>query len=92
MTFWRAQQRAREAGGKLILRIEDLDRDRCRKEFAAAISEDLRWFGIDWDEGPDIGGPFVPYVQSARRPFYSEALENCASVDTFIRASARART
>ena len=75
MTFWRAQQRAREAGGKLMLRIEDLDRDRCRKEFADAISEDLRWFGIDWDEGPDIGGPFVPYVQSARSRFYSEALE-----------------
>jgi len=75
MTFWRAQQRAREAGGKLMLRIEDLDRDRCRKEFADAISEDLRWFGIDWDEGPDIGGHFVPYVQSARRRFYSEALE-----------------
>ncbi|HZI49146.1 MAG TPA: tRNA glutamyl-Q(34) synthetase GluQRS [Pyrinomonadaceae bacterium] len=75
MTFWRAQQRAREAGGKLILRVEDLDRDRCRKEFADAISEDLRWFGIKWDEGPDIGGPFVPYVQSARRRFYSEALE-----------------
>src|SRR6478752_255079 len=50
MTFWRAQQRAREAGGKLILRIEDLDRDRCRKEFAEAISEDLHWFGLDWDE------------------------------------------
>ena len=52
MTFWRAQQRAREAGGKLILRVEDLDPDRCRNEFADAISEDLRWFGIDWDEGP----------------------------------------
>ena len=75
MTFWRAQQRAREAGGKLILRVEDLDPDRCRNEFADAISEDLRWFGIDWDEGPDIGGPFVPYLQSARRRFYLEALE-----------------
>ena len=62
MTFWHAQQRAREAGGKLVLRIEDLDRDRCRKEFAEAISEDLHWFGLDWDEGPDIGGPFAPYV------------------------------
>jgi len=74
-TFWRAQQRVREAGGKLILRIEDLDHDRCRREFADAISEDLRWFGLHWDEGPDVGGPFVPYVQSARRRFYSEALE-----------------
>ena len=83
MTFWRAQQRAREAGGKLILRVEDLDRDRCRKEFADAISEDLSWFGIKWDEGPDIGGPFVPYVQSARRRFYSEALEKLR-VDGYV--------
>ena len=75
MTFWCAQERARRADGRLVLRIEDLDRDRCRKEFADAISEDLRWFGIDWDEGPDIGGPFVPYVQSERRRYYLEALE-----------------
>lgn len=79
MTFWRAQQRAREAGGRLILRVEDLDRDRCRNEFADAISEDLRWFGLDWDEGPDIGGPFAPYLQSARRRFYLEALEKLRS-------------
>jgi len=75
MTFWQAWERAREAGGKLVLRIEDLDRDRCRKEFADAISEDLRWFGFDWDEGPDIGGPFAPYVQSERHRYYLEALE-----------------
>jgi len=75
MTFWHAQERAREAGGKLVLRIEDLDRDRCREEFADAISEDLHWFGLDWDEGPDIGGPFVPYVQSERRRYYLEAWE-----------------
>jgi len=75
MTFWHAQERAREAGGKLVLRIEDLDRDRCRKEFADAIGEDLRWFGLDWDEGPDIGGPFASYVQSERRRYYFEAWE-----------------
>src|SRR5437588_11643577 len=69
MTCWRAQERTREAGGKLVLRIEDLDRDRCRTEFADAIIEDLRWFGLDWDEGPDIGGPFAPYVQSERDYF-----------------------
>jgi glutamyl/glutaminyl-tRNA synthetase len=69
MTFWHAQQRAREARGKLALRIEDLDRDRSRKEFADAISEDLLWFGLDWNEGPDIGGPFVPYVQSERHRY-----------------------
>ncbi|PYK66295.1 MAG: hypothetical protein DME45_12825 [Verrucomicrobia bacterium] len=75
MTFWHAQERAREAGGKLVLRIENLDRDRCRKEFADAIIEDLHWFGFDWDEGPDIGGPFAPYVQSERRRYYLEAWE-----------------
>src|SRR2546426_7098099 len=75
MTFWRAQQRADEAGGKLVLRIEDLDRDRCRREFAGAIVEDLRWFGLDWDEGPDIAGSFGPYVQSQRRSRYLETLE-----------------
>ena len=73
MTFWRAQERTREAGGKLVLRIEDLDRDRCRTEFADAIIEGLHWFGLDWNEGPDIGGPFAPYVQSQRRSHYLEA-------------------
>jgi glutamyl/glutaminyl-tRNA synthetase len=75
MTFWRAQERARKAGGKLVLRIEDLDRDRCRREFADAIIKDLRWFGLDWNEGPDTGGPFVPYVQSQRRSRYLESWE-----------------
>ncbi|HKS04208.1 MAG TPA: glutamate--tRNA ligase family protein [Chthoniobacterales bacterium] len=75
MTFWRAQERAWKAGGKLVLRIEDLDRDRRRKEFADAISDDLRWFGLEWDEGPDIRGPFAPYVQSERRCYYVWALE-----------------
>jgi glutamyl/glutaminyl-tRNA synthetase len=75
VTFWRAYERACAAGGKLVLRIEDLDRDRCRREFADAIIEDLHWFGLDWDEGPDIGGPFAPYTQSQRRSSYLEAWE-----------------
>ena len=75
MTFWYAQERAREADGKLVLRIEDLDRDRCRQKFVDAISEDLHWFGLDWNEGPDIGGPFAPYIQSERGRYYSEAWE-----------------
>jgi glutamyl-tRNA synthetase len=70
MTFWRAQERAREDGGKLVLRIEDLDGDRCRPEFRGSIIEDLRWFGLRWDEGPDVGGSFGPYVQSERREIY----------------------
>lgn len=72
-TFWMAQERTRAAGGTLILRNEDLDRDRCRPEFVSAMIEDLRWFGLDWTEGPDVGGPFTPYVQSERMEFYTRA-------------------
>jgi glutamyl-tRNA synthetase len=60
-TFWTAQQRSRERNGTLILRNEDLDTQRCRPEFKTAMIEDLRWFGFEWQEGPDIGGPFAPY-------------------------------
>jgi glutamyl/glutaminyl-tRNA synthetase len=73
VTFWRAQERARECGGKLLLRIEDLDDDRCRAEFRDAIVEDLHWFGLQWDEGPDVGGSFAPYVQSERSEIYLAA-------------------
>src|SRR3954447_10233861 len=73
-TFLRAQERARHAGGKVILRIEDLDPARCRPEFSEAIIEDLGWFGLSWDEGPDLGGTFQPYRQSERREFYRKAL------------------
>jgi glutamyl-tRNA synthetase len=64
LTFWTAQERAR--GGVLILRIEDLDAPRCLPAYREAIAEDLRWCGIEWQEGPDIGGPCAPYAQSAR--------------------------
>jgi len=74
-TFWTAFQRARAAGGTLILRNEDLDRDRVRPEFVRAFLEDLRWLGIEWQEGPDVGGPFGPYDQSARLPSYRAAFE-----------------
>jgi glutamyl/glutaminyl-tRNA synthetase len=70
MTFWRAQERADQNGGRLVLRIEDLDRDRCAAEFRDAIVEDLHWFGLRWDEGPDISGAFAAYVQSERREIY----------------------
>ena len=74
-TFWIAQQRAEAAGGALILRSEDLDAARCRAEFSAAMIEDLRWFGLRWSEGPDVGGPHAPYVQSARMAGYVAAFE-----------------
>ena len=74
-TFWIAQERAAAAGGALILRSEDLDRARCRAEFVAAMLEDLRWFGLRWSEGPDVGGPHAPYTQSGRMPHYVAAFE-----------------
>lgn len=74
-TFWVAQERARAAGGELILRNEDLDRARCKPEFVTAMIEDLRWFGLHWSEGPDCGGPFTPYNQSERIEIYRVALE-----------------
>lgn len=72
-TFYTAWQRARERGGTLVLRNEDLDPQRSKPEYVAAMYEDLRWFGLDWDEGPDVGGPFAPYVQSERRGSYLAA-------------------
>ncbi len=74
-TFWIAQERARERGGALVLRNEDLDRERCKAEFVGAMIEDMHWFGLQWQEGPDCGGPFGPYVQSERRELYARAFE-----------------
>lgn len=75
MTFWTAFRRAAEQKGKLVLRIEDLDGPRCKAEFLEAVFEDLRWFGISWDEGPDCGGPYAPYAQSERRVHYVSVWE-----------------
>lgn len=74
-TFWIAQERAKKFEGELILRNDDLDHDRCRPEFVAAMLEDLAWFGFEWSEGPDVGGPFAPYNQSERKTIYREAFE-----------------
>lgn len=74
-TFWVAHERAKARGGTLILRNEDLDRDRVRPEFVTAFLEDLRWFGIQWQEGPDCGGPQAPYSQSERRTEYQSVFE-----------------
>jgi glutamyl/glutaminyl-tRNA synthetase len=74
-TFWTAHTRALHARGTLILRNDDLDRARCRPEFAEATLEDLRWLGLHWSEGPDLGGPHAPYAQSERLPTYQTAFE-----------------
>ncbi|MBX5435691.1 MAG: tRNA glutamyl-Q(34) synthetase GluQRS [Alicyclobacillaceae bacterium] len=65
---------ARQRGGSFVWRLEDLDPARSREEYAEAAMADLRWLGLDWDEGPDVGGPFSPYRQSARMELYAAAL------------------
>jgi glutamyl/glutaminyl-tRNA synthetase len=98
-TFWTAQERAQANGGVLILRNEDLDSTRYQMEFVGAMLEDLRWFGFEWSEGPDIGGKFAPYNQSGRMDFYRAALEKlragkfiypCTCSRKDIRAATRA--
>lgn len=67
-TFWTAYERAR--GATLVFRNEDLDAQRSRPEFVQAMLDGLRWLGIVWQEGPDVGGSYAPYAQSERRSFY----------------------
>lgn len=66
--------RARSLGGEIILRMEDLDHPKNKPGAAAEAIADLQWLGFNWDEGPDIGGPFAPYTQSERLAFYRDAL------------------
>ena len=61
---------ARKSGGKFILRIEDTDLERSEERFRGQLMADMRWLGLDWDEGPDVGGPAGPYVQAQRGDFY----------------------
>ena len=67
---------ARRQGGAFILRIEDTDLERSTAESEQSILQDLRWLGLDWDEGPDKGGPCGPYRQSERGEFYRKAAES----------------
>jgi nondiscriminating glutamyl-tRNA synthetase len=66
---------ARHAGGQFILRIEDTDVERSKEEHEAQLIEDLHWLGLEWDEGPEIGGPHAPYRQSERVDIYREHTE-----------------
>jgi glutamyl-tRNA synthetase len=72
-SFWTAYQRSLQHRGTLVMRNEDLDPQRSQPEYAAAMPEDLRWLGIEWSEGLDVGGPFGPYLQSQRRELYLAA-------------------
>ncbi|MGI8775240.1 MAG: glutamate--tRNA ligase [Actinomycetota bacterium] len=64
---------ARKHGGQFILRIADTDQQRVNEENYLAVLEDMRWLGLDWDEGPEIGGPHGPYRQSERMEHYAQA-------------------
>ena len=66
---------ARRHGGQFILRIDDTDQERNVEEALAPILHGLRWLGIDWDEGPEVGGPHAPYYQSQRSDRYQAAVE-----------------
>jgi glutamyl-tRNA synthetase len=81
-TFLIAWLAARHAGGRVILRIEDLDATRARAFAREGAVVDLRWLGLDWDEGPDAGGPSAPYVQSERASFYKAALERLKATES----------
>jgi len=70
-----AWEACRKAGGTFILRIEDIDAPRTVAGSEESILDDLRWLGIDWDEGPNVGGPAGPYRQSERDTLYAAALD-----------------
>src|SRR5262245_9032557 len=61
--------------------MEDIDSPRVKRGAAEQAIEDLRWLGLDWDEGPDVGGPHVPYVQTQRTELYREALERLKAAE-----------
>ena len=64
---------AKSQGGRIVLRIEDLDAERCPRKYADALEEDLRWLGLVWDEGGSSGGPNGPYYQSECAAIYTES-------------------
>ena len=66
---------ARTQHGQFVLRIEDLDRPRVRSGATQQMLDDLHWLGLDWDEGPDCGGPYTPYIQSERLDIYQHYLQ-----------------
>jgi len=70
---------ARQARGVMVLRIEDTDVERSEARFESQLLDDLKWMGLDWDEGPDVGGPYGPYRQSDRLATYREHAERLLS-------------
>jgi glutamyl-tRNA synthetase len=72
---------ARKTGGKFILRIEDSDRKRYVPSAEQELMDGLRWLGMEWDEGPDIGGPYEPYRQSERKQIYQDYARQLVEMD-----------
>ena len=65
---------ARHHGGTFVFRIEDTDKERSTEESYDAMLGAMRWLGLDWDEGPEVGGPYAPYLQSQRQEIYRDAV------------------
>lgn len=80
-TYLLAWLSVRSRGGRVILRIEDIDSPRVKRGAAEQALADLRWLGLDWEEGPDVGGPQQLYVQTERLSFYREALERLQAAE-----------
>jgi glutamyl-tRNA synthetase len=78
---------ARAGGGTFVLRVEDLDRARVQPDAEAQQLDELAWLGIDWDEGPDRGGPFAPYRQSERAQRYDAAIDRLLSLGRAFRCA-----
>lgn len=74
-TYLLAYWSARKSGANLVMRIEDIDSPRVKPWATEQAIEDLRWLGIDWEFGPDVGGPHAPYIQTEREPHYHDAIE-----------------
>jgi glutamyl-tRNA synthetase len=82
---------ARSTGGRMVLRVEDLDTGRVVPGAETSLIDELTWLGLDWDEGPDVGGPCAPYRQSERAPLYAQAIDRLVqSGQAFLCACSRA--
>jgi len=80
-TYLLAWLSARSSGGRVVLRIEDIDSPRVKPWAIEQAMVDLRWLGLDWDEGPDVGGPHAPYLQTQRVETYDQALRRLIESD-----------
>ena len=80
-TFLLAWLSIRSRGGRVILRMEDIDSPRVKRGAAEQAIEDLKWLGLDWDEGPDLGGLHAPYVQTQRLELYRDALKQLKTAE-----------